>query len=71
MEKVDITKLLLDNYSNEELICWVSDELRKTLNAASKADNLEMFMPIIVEQSVYLSAIATRIRGGNKETTVL
>lgn len=71
MKEVELTKTLLDNYSNEELVCWIADELRKTLNTASKADSLDMFMPIIAEQSAYLSAVADRMRGGNKPTTVL
>lgn len=71
MEKVDVTKTLLDKYSNEELVCYIADELKKTLNTASKADSLDMFVPIIAQQSSYLSAVADRMRGGNKDTTVL
>lgn len=71
MKEVKITKTLLDNYSNEELVCWIADEIKKTLNAAAKSDSLEMFMPIIAEHSGYLSAVADRMRGGEKTTTVL
>ena len=71
MEKVDLTKTLLDNYSNEQLVCWVADELNKTLNKAAKADSIEMFAPIIAQYSGYLSAVADRMRGGDKLTTVL
>lgn len=71
MEKVDLTKTLLDNYTNEQLVCWVADELNKTLNKAAKADSIEMFTPIIAQYSSYLSAVADRMRGGEKLTTVL
>lgn len=71
MKEVELTKTLLEKYSNEELVCWIADEMRKALNTASKVGSLEMLMPIIAEYSAYLSAVADKMRGGNKPTTVL
>lgn len=75
MRDVNIIKTLLDEYTNEELICMVSKNINYLVSAAAKSEEPEKVfvrnLAMIAQTNDILKGVSTRIRGGESGNSLV